>query len=45
MREPDEAWVTWLDPGQRHGVSQLGATRLEAGPLLRNHWLESPVAR
>ena len=40
-RDPDEAWVTWLDLGIRRGVSQLGATRLESGPLLRNHWLES----
>jgi len=39
--DPDEDWVTWLDPAPTHGLRRLGATLLEAGPLLRDYWLGS----
>ena len=34
----DEEWVTWLEPGAGPGIRALGATRLEAGELLRDYW-------
>ena len=37
---PDDDWVTWLEPGQSRGARLLGATRLEAGALLRDYWLD-----
>ena len=42
--DPDDDWVTWLEPGFKGGVRRLGATRLEAGPLLRDYWLETDLA-
>ncbi len=36
--DPDENWVTWLEPGRRQGVARLGATLLEAGSVLREYW-------
>lgn len=35
---PAEEWVTWLEAGRRQGLRLLGATRLEAGELLREYW-------
>jgi ATP-dependent DNA helicase DinG len=45
--DPSDRWVTWLEPARRGGIQALGATPLEAGPLLRDLWLEgqrAPVA-
>ncbi|RLA55394.1 MAG: hypothetical protein DRR04_14830, partial [Gammaproteobacteria bacterium] len=36
--DPDENWVTWLEPGRHRGVVRLGATLLEAGGVLREYW-------
>jgi ATP-dependent DNA helicase DinG len=36
--DPDEDWVTWLEPGRHRGVARLGATLLEAGGVLREYW-------
>lgn len=36
--DPDENWVTWLEPGRHRGVARLGATLLEAGAVLREYW-------
>jgi len=36
--DPDEGWVTWLEPGRHRGVARLGATLLEAGSVLREYW-------
>ncbi len=36
--DPDEEWVTWLEPGRNRGVARLGATLLEAGGVLREYW-------
>lgn len=36
--DPDENWVTWLEPGRHRGVARLGATLLEAGGVLREYW-------
>jgi len=41
MTDPTPDWVTWIEPGPRRGLRLLGATRLEAGALLREHWLET----
>lgn len=41
MVDPAPDWVTWIEPGTRRGLRLLGATRLEAGDLLRDHWLET----
>lgn len=38
---PDEEWVTWIEPGKHQGVRRLGASLLEAGDVLREHWLGS----
>lgn len=40
MNNPDEDWVTWIDPGKYKGVAKLGATLLEAGSVLRDYWLD-----
>lgn len=36
--DESEAWVTWIQPAAKQGVQRLGATRLEAGHLLRDYW-------
>jgi ATP-dependent DNA helicase DinG len=41
MMDPDEDWVTWIEPGATRGVRRLGATLLESGEVLREYWLES----
>ncbi len=41
MNDPDETWVTWVDPAARKGLRRLGATMLEAGGVLRDFWLDS----
>lgn len=41
--DPDEDWVTWIEPGPRRGIRRLGATLLEAGEVLRDQWLGSDV--
>jgi ATP-dependent DNA helicase DinG len=41
MNDPDEDWVTWVDPSPRRGLRRLGATLLEAGGVLRDFWLNS----
>lgn len=41
MTDPSPDWVTWIEPGPHRGVRLLGATRLEAGALLREYWLET----
>ncbi len=38
VSDPDENWVTWLEPGRHRGVVRLGATLLEAGGVLREYW-------
>ena len=40
----DDEWVTWLEPDPRAGLRAVGATRLEAGGLLREHWLACDLA-
>lgn len=40
----EEDWVTWLVPGSKGGVRQLGATLLESGAVLREHWQQSDLA-
>jgi Rad3-related DNA helicase len=42
--DPDEDWVTWIDPGSTRGLRRLGATLLEAGEVLRNYWLDGSRA-
>ncbi len=45
--DPSDRWVTWLEPAARQQVRWLGATPLEPGPLLREHWQQTghaPVA-
>lgn len=44
LSDPSEDWVTWLEPGSRRGVRVLGATRLEAGTVLREYWQGSDLA-
>jgi ATP-dependent DNA helicase DinG len=41
--DPDEDWVTWVEPGPRRGLRRLGATLLEAGGVLRDLWQASEV--
>jgi len=41
--DPDENWVTWLEPGPTRGIRRLGATLLEAGDVLREQWREGEV--
>jgi Rad3-related DNA helicase len=41
--DPDEEWVTWLEPHHQSGIRLLGATLLEAGSLLRNYWYGSDL--
>ena len=36
--DPDEDWVTWIEPGRTKGIRRLGATLLEAGTILREYW-------
>ena len=38
--QPAEEWVTWLEAGRSRGLRRLGATRLEAGDMLRDYWLD-----
>ncbi|HOX26262.1 MAG TPA: ATP-dependent DNA helicase [Candidatus Krumholzibacteria bacterium] len=42
--DPSDRWVTWLDPGPAGVVRGLGATPLEAGPLLRELWQDTRLA-
>jgi ATP-dependent DNA helicase DinG len=42
--DPDEDWVTWIDPAPRQGLRRLGASLLEAGEVLRNYWLDGDWA-
>lgn len=42
--DPDEDWVTWINPSQTRGLRSLGATLLEAGSVLRNYWLDGDRA-
>jgi ATP-dependent DNA helicase DinG len=39
--DPDEDWVTWLEPGRQRGIARLGATLLEAGEVLRDCWQDT----
>jgi ATP-dependent DNA helicase DinG len=41
MVDPDEDWVTWIEPAPSRGLRRLGATLLESGEVLREHWLDS----
>ncbi|MFH2052738.1 MAG: helicase C-terminal domain-containing protein [bacterium] len=41
--DPDDAWVTWAEPGARGRLRILGATLLEAGGVLRENWLGSQL--
>jgi ATP-dependent DNA helicase DinG len=41
MTDPDEEWVTWIEPARNRGVRRLGATLLEAGDVLREFWLDA----
>ena len=44
--DPDENWVTWLEPARHRGVARLGATLLDAGGVLREYWQDgncSPI--
>lgn len=40
----DPDWVVWLEPDTGAGVRAAGATRLEAGPLLRDCWQTAGLA-
>ena len=42
--DPSDRWVTWLESGPRGTVRALGATPLEAGPLLRELWQDRHLA-
>jgi len=42
--DPSDRWVTWMDPAKRGGLAALGATPLESAPLLREVWLDGPLA-
>jgi ATP-dependent DNA helicase DinG len=41
MNDPDEEWVTWIEPAPRSGLRRLGATLLESGEVLREFWLDA----
>ena len=41
MTDPDEKWVTWIEPARNRGVRRLGATLLESGEVLREFWLDA----
>jgi ATP-dependent DNA helicase DinG len=41
MTDPDEDWVTWVEPAAKRGLRRLGATLLESGEVLREFWLEA----
>ena len=41
MADPDEEWVTWIEPARNRGVRRLGATLLESGEVLREFWLDA----
>jgi ATP-dependent DNA helicase DinG len=43
MSDPDEDWVTWIEPAPKKGVRRLGATLLESGQVLREFWLETDL--
>jgi ATP-dependent DNA helicase DinG len=43
MTDPDEEWVTWIEPAPTRGVRRLGATLLESGKVLREYWLETDL--
>ena len=39
----DEDWVVWLEPDSGGRIRAAGATRLDAGDLLREQWLKSHI--
>lgn len=39
----DEEWVVWLDPDASGRFKAAGATRLDAGDLLREQWMNSKL--
>ncbi len=39
----DEDWVVWLEPDTGGRIRSVGATRLDAGDLLREQWMQSHV--
>ena len=39
----DDEWVVWLDPDQANRFRAAGATRLDAGDLLREQWMNSKL--
>lgn len=41
MTDPDEDWVTWIEPAPAKGVRRIGATLLESGEVLREYWLDA----
>jgi ATP-dependent DNA helicase DinG len=41
MMDPDEEWVTWIEPAPRQGLRRIGATLLESGEVLREFWLDA----
>ncbi len=41
MMDPDEDWVTWIEPAPGKGLRRLGATLLESGEVLREYWLDA----
>ncbi len=43
MTDPDENWVTWIEPAPSRGIRRLGATLLESGQVLREFWLETDL--
>jgi Rad3-related DNA helicase len=43
MTDPDEDWVTWIEPGPSRGLRRLGATLLESGQVLREFWQETDL--
>jgi len=41
MVDPDEEWVTWIEPAPSRGIRRIGATLLESGDVLREFWLDA----
>ncbi len=41
MTDPDEKWVTWIEPAPNKGARRLGATLLESGEVLREFWSDA----
>jgi Rad3-related DNA helicase len=41
MVDQDENWVTWIEPAPNRGLRRIGATLLESGEVLREHWLDA----